>query len=160
MSFEDFFKHFTTVTLCMLVNTSIFTFHKTYNEGALKGRWEGRTAGGCVNYKDTFLHNPQVSWDLEVAFKCPKCYERAIGPGVPFPWFKTNEVSIKLFLISMELLSHILSDNKWNYLYPHTLACEYFAVKFSILMIAKVVSMREKSKLNAYCCQYIKVNCR
>jgi len=60
MSFDDFCRHFTTVTICMLVNTSMFTIHKTYNEGVYKGEWEGRSAGGCVNYKDTFLHNPQV----------------------------------------------------------------------------------------------------
>ncbi|XP_057301622.1 calpain-5-like [Hydractinia symbiolongicarpus] len=64
MSFEDFCRHFTTVTICMLVNTSVFTIHKTYNEGALKGVWEGRSAGGCVNNKDTFLHNPQFKFDM------------------------------------------------------------------------------------------------
>ena len=62
MSFEDFCTQFTTVTICMLVNTSMFTIHKTYNEGVYKGSWEGRNAGGCVNYKDTFLHNPQVGF--------------------------------------------------------------------------------------------------
>ena len=159
MSFEDFCKHFTTVTLCMLVNTSIFTLHKTYNEGALKGRWEGRTAGGCVNYKDTFLHNPQVSWDVEI-FKYSLRKRKRTWSS-----FSTNEdkwSSGKVFLISMELLSHILSYNKWNYyVHPNSLvACEYVAVKFSILMVAIVVSMNEKSELNNFNYQCIKVNWR
>jgi len=64
MSFEDFCKHFTTVTICMLVNTSLFTIHKTYHEGAQKQRWDGRTAGGCINNKETFLHNPQFRFDM------------------------------------------------------------------------------------------------
>lgn len=64
MSFDDFCRHFTTVTICMLVNTSMFTIHKTYNEGSFKSKWEGRAAGGCVNYKDTFLHNPQIKFDM------------------------------------------------------------------------------------------------
>ena len=61
MSFDDFCKHFTTVTICMLVNTSVISFNKTYNEGSLKSKWEGKSAGGCVNNAETFLHNPQVS---------------------------------------------------------------------------------------------------
>lgn len=64
MSFDDFCNYFTTVTICMLVNTSMFTIHKTYNEGVHHGKWEGRSAGGCVNNKETFLHNPQIKFDM------------------------------------------------------------------------------------------------
>ena len=64
MSWEDFCRHFTTITICVLVNTSVFTIHKTYNEGAFKSKWEGSTAGGCVNNKETFLDNPQFKFDM------------------------------------------------------------------------------------------------
>lgn len=64
MSWDDFCKHFTTVTICVLVNTSVFTFRKTYNEGAMKGKWEGSNAGGCINSKETFLNNPQFRFDM------------------------------------------------------------------------------------------------
>lgn len=64
MSWDDFCIHFTTVTICVLVNTSVFTIRKTYNEGAMKGRWEGSNAGGCVNNKETFLSNPQFRFDM------------------------------------------------------------------------------------------------
>lgn len=65
MSFEDFCKHFTNITGCRLVNTSVFSFHKTWHEGAHKNQWiVGQNAGGCINSKQTFLTNPQVSYTL------------------------------------------------------------------------------------------------
>ena len=39
MTFKDFCNHFTSLTICVLVNTSFFTLHKTYHEGAIKGKW-------------------------------------------------------------------------------------------------------------------------
>ncbi|XP_065645117.1 calpain-5 isoform X2 [Hydra vulgaris] len=64
MSFDDFCKHFTNITICMLVNTSVISFNKTYHEGSLKSKWEGNSAGGCVNNKETFLRNPQFRFDM------------------------------------------------------------------------------------------------
>lgn len=64
MPWDDFCTHFTIVTVCALVNTSIFSFDKTYNEGLFKGTWKGRGSGGCVNNKSTFFNNPQYMFDM------------------------------------------------------------------------------------------------
>ncbi|XP_065055645.1 calpain-5-like isoform X2 [Rhopilema esculentum] len=65
MLFEDFCRHFTNITGCRLVNTSVFSFHKTWHEGSHKTKWvEGQNAGGCINNKQTFLTNPQFRFDI------------------------------------------------------------------------------------------------
>ena len=66
MSWEDFCVHFTTVTICVLVNTSVFSFDTTYEEGAFNGSWAAGagTAGGCINNKESFIHNPQYRFDI------------------------------------------------------------------------------------------------
>ncbi|XP_047129851.1 calpain-5 isoform X1 [Hydra vulgaris] len=69
MSFGDFCKYFTTVTVCILVNTSVISFNKTYHEGSVKSKWEGKSAGGCITNKETFLNNPQFCFDMTSASK-------------------------------------------------------------------------------------------
>uniref|UniRef100_T1IN91 Calpain catalytic domain-containing protein n=1 Tax=Strigamia maritima TaxID=126957 RepID=T1IN91_STRMM len=66
MTFDDFCTHFTDLSICHLINTSWFSFTKTWCEGISKGIWvQGAPgsnldrAGGCVNNKDSFLRNPQ-----------------------------------------------------------------------------------------------------
>ena len=43
------------------VNTSLLSLQKTWHEAMFHGEWKGRSAGGSVNNRDTFLHNQQVS---------------------------------------------------------------------------------------------------
>ena len=42
------------------VNTSLLSLQKTWHEAMFHGEWKGRSAGGSVNNRDTFLHNQQV----------------------------------------------------------------------------------------------------
>ena len=66
MPFEDFVFQFTDVSMTHLINTSLFSFSKTWKEFKVISSWNraaGR-AGGCINYPDTFLDNPQLRFDL------------------------------------------------------------------------------------------------
>ncbi|GFU56267.1 calpain-5 [Nephila pilipes] len=72
MTFDDFCKYFTDLSICRLVNTSWFSFNKTWNEAIFPGKWitgpknsETDRSGGCYNHKDTFLQNPQYRFDVE-----------------------------------------------------------------------------------------------
>ncbi|GCC35401.1 hypothetical protein chiPu_0013884 [Chiloscyllium punctatum] len=66
MSFDDFCVNFTDLVVCRIINTSFFSFHKTWEEAMVKGSWTRHEdplknrAGGCINNRDTFLQNPQV----------------------------------------------------------------------------------------------------
>lgn len=50
------------------MNTSFISFSPRYSETAIRGRWSvdmsgghlTHRAGGCPNYRETFLWNPQV----------------------------------------------------------------------------------------------------
>ena len=64
MCWDDFCEYFTHCVICALVNTAVFTLQKTYHEGKFKGKWRGKRAGGCINNKETFLNNPQYSFDM------------------------------------------------------------------------------------------------
>ncbi|CAL8072205.1 unnamed protein product [Orchesella dallaii] len=62
--YEDFAAEFTDLSVCQLVNTSIFSFRKTWSENNLFGQWTNpHRAGGCPNH-DTFLRNPQYYFDV------------------------------------------------------------------------------------------------
>ena len=66
MPFDDFVFQFTDVSLTHLINTSLFSFSKTWKESRLISTWSraaGR-AGGCLNHPTTFLHNPQLRFDI------------------------------------------------------------------------------------------------
>lgn len=60
MEFSDWFKWFTHCSICHIVNTRLLSLQKTWRDASFHGQWKGRTAGGCFNYPDTFLNNPQV----------------------------------------------------------------------------------------------------
>ena len=60
MEFHDWCQWFTHASVCRIVNTRVLSLQKTWHEGVFSGRWVGRTAGGSVNNRETFLHNPQV----------------------------------------------------------------------------------------------------
>ncbi|XP_069748202.1 calpain-5-like [Narcine bancroftii] len=71
MSFDDFCKNFTDLVVCRVMNTSVFSFHKTWEETMVKGAWirhedplQNR-AGGCINNRETFLQNPQYVFDVK-----------------------------------------------------------------------------------------------
>ena len=76
MPFDDFLTHFSEMSVCRLINTSIFSLSKTWKEIQLFGSWKdtttsngspakigGARAGGCLNHPDTFLNNPQYRYD-------------------------------------------------------------------------------------------------
>ncbi|XP_023222794.1 calpain-5-like isoform X3 [Centruroides sculpturatus] len=71
MPFEDFCTHFTDLSMCLLVNTSWFSFSKSWHEMSLYGRWttgvkgsKYDNAGGCISNEETFLRNPQYRFDI------------------------------------------------------------------------------------------------
>lgn len=70
MSFTDWCKFFTEADVCRLINTSIISIHKTWNEVVHFGSWTKNAepllnrCGGCANHKHTFLQNPQVLHSL------------------------------------------------------------------------------------------------
>lgn len=79
MTFDDFCKYFTDLSICRLVNTSWFSFNKTWSEVCFVGKWtagpkntETDRAGGCYNHRDTFLHNPQVCHTILSCFQSLK----------------------------------------------------------------------------------------
>ncbi|XP_018591661.1 calpain-5a [Scleropages formosus] len=71
MDFEDFCKHFTDLILCRLINTSLLSIHKTWEEQVVRGSWQlsddplKNRSGGCLNHKATFLQNPQYMFDVK-----------------------------------------------------------------------------------------------
>ncbi|XP_029557099.1 calpain-5 [Salmo trutta] len=70
MVFTDWCKYFTDADVCHLINTSLLTIHKTWHEVVHFGSWTKHSeplhnrCGGCMNYKQTFLQNPQYLFDM------------------------------------------------------------------------------------------------
>ncbi|XP_008401559.1 calpain-5-like, partial [Poecilia reticulata] len=70
MSFTDWCKNFTDVDICHLVNTSLISIHKNWDEEVKFGKWTRNSdhllnrCGGCTNHKQTFLQNPQYLFDV------------------------------------------------------------------------------------------------
>eukprot|EP00096_Caligus_rogercresseyi_P010637 TRINITY_DN3959_c0_g1_i1.p1 TRINITY_DN3959_c0_g1~~TRINITY_DN3959_c0_g1_i1.p1 ORF type:complete len:635 (+),score=127.13 TRINITY_DN3959_c0_g1_i1:62-1966(+) len=65
MPYDDFLLHFSEMSICRVVNTSVFSFSKTWNEETFKGQWSGpNRCGGCLNNRATFLSNPQYKFDV------------------------------------------------------------------------------------------------
>ena len=76
MPFDDFLQHFTEMSICRLLNTSYFSLSKTWREQQLFGNWTLKKAsdggkkdvpnraGGCLNFRDSFLENPQFRFDV------------------------------------------------------------------------------------------------
>lgn len=71
MSFTDWCKFFTDADVCRVINTSLISVHKTWNEYVHFGSWSKNAdpllnrCGGCANHKRTFLQNPQVQQALD-----------------------------------------------------------------------------------------------
>ncbi|KAM4546359.1 calpain-5-like [Fundulus diaphanus] len=70
MSFTDWCKFFTDADICRLMNTSLISINKTWNEVVHFGSWTKHEdpllnrCGGCANHKQTFLQNPQYLFDV------------------------------------------------------------------------------------------------
>jgi len=65
MPWEDFVTQFTDLSINHLINTSLFSFSKTWKEFTKVGKWmKPCSAGGCLNHPDTFLRNPQFRFDV------------------------------------------------------------------------------------------------
>ncbi|OCT93322.1 uncharacterized protein LOC414629 isoform X1 [Xenopus laevis] len=71
MTFEDFCKYYTDIIMCRLINTSYLSIHKTWEEAVLRSSWVKHEdplqnrCGGCLNYKTTYLQNPQFVFDVK-----------------------------------------------------------------------------------------------
>ena len=60
MSLDDFCKHFTSLDMCHVYNTSFFSFKKRWHETVLHGEWmKPHMCGGCPNH-ESHIKNPQV----------------------------------------------------------------------------------------------------
>ncbi|XP_053318848.1 calpain-5-like [Spea bombifrons] len=76
MSWDDFCSHFTDLTMCRRVNTHFLSCHKTWTEESAKSAWKQDPdpfkdrSGGCPNYKETYLHNPQFAFDVTLNQDC------------------------------------------------------------------------------------------
>uniref|UniRef100_A0A8C4GW82 Si:dkey-19b23.13 n=1 Tax=Dicentrarchus labrax TaxID=13489 RepID=A0A8C4GW82_DICLA len=65
MDFEDFCHYFTDVVVCRLVERALLWPWSHWREVRLYGEWTPRSrCGGCINHRDTFLHNPQFMFEL------------------------------------------------------------------------------------------------
>ena len=65
MAWEDFVLQFTDISINHLINTSLFSFSKTWSESSARGSWSRpERAGGCLNHPATFLSNPQYRFDV------------------------------------------------------------------------------------------------
>ena len=71
MTFDDFVTYFTEVSVCHLLNTSLFTFSRRWTGTSVYGRWttgprgsSADRAGGCANDVASFLRNPQYCFTL------------------------------------------------------------------------------------------------
>ncbi|XP_056267681.1 calpain-5-like [Pseudoliparis swirei] len=70
MEFTDWCKLFSNADICRLINTSVISVYKTWNEVVHFGSWTKNAepllnrCGGCANHKLTFLQNPQFLFDV------------------------------------------------------------------------------------------------
>lgn len=72
MPFDDFLTQFTEMSICRVINTSLFSFAKTWEEAQMYGSWTTgadklNRAGGCLNHPETFLMNPQYRFDIDTS---------------------------------------------------------------------------------------------
>ncbi|CDQ62255.1 unnamed protein product [Oncorhynchus mykiss] len=68
MEFEDFCRYFTDVVVCRLVERTLLWPNTHWRE--VDGWWDKHMdkrsrCGGCINHKDTFLHNPQFMFEVQ-----------------------------------------------------------------------------------------------
>lgn len=85
MPWDDFVQHFTDLSIVHLINTSHFSFSKTWHEYTRTDSWtKPERAGGCLNHPATFLLNPQFRFDVggkgdeEVVIQLSQNYNQAL----------------------------------------------------------------------------------
>eukprot|EP00092_Neocalanus_flemingeri_P028100 GFUD01030512.1.p1 GENE.GFUD01030512.1~~GFUD01030512.1.p1 ORF type:complete len:655 (+),score=129.40 GFUD01030512.1:209-2173(+) len=65
MPWDDFVIQFTDLSINHLINTSLFSFSKTWKEYVCLSAWtKPERVGGCLNHPTTFLENPQYRFDI------------------------------------------------------------------------------------------------
>uniref|UniRef100_A0A8C9YCV4 Si:dkey-19b23.13 n=1 Tax=Sander lucioperca TaxID=283035 RepID=A0A8C9YCV4_SANLU len=69
MDFEDFCHYFTDVVVCWLVERALLWPKTKEDDSGEVGGWEAQMdkrsrCGGCINHRDTFLHNPQFMFEV------------------------------------------------------------------------------------------------
>uniref|UniRef100_A0A4W4DNT7 Calpain catalytic domain-containing protein n=1 Tax=Electrophorus electricus TaxID=8005 RepID=A0A4W4DNT7_ELEEL len=70
MEFGDFCHYFTDMVVCRLVKRSLLWTRHRWGEECLLGEWTHREmdrrsrCGGCSNFRETFLHNPQFMFEV------------------------------------------------------------------------------------------------
>jgi len=65
MPWDDFVIQFTDLSINHIINTSLFSFSKTWKEYVSLSAWaRPDRAGGCLNHPTTFLNNPQYRFDI------------------------------------------------------------------------------------------------
>ncbi|KAJ3444064.1 calpain [Anaeramoeba flamelloides] len=64
MSYEDFTKNYKNLYVC-----KIFDEHK-WQTKTIKDRWQGESAGGCINFSETCFKNPQYALKIEKPTHC------------------------------------------------------------------------------------------
>uniref|UniRef100_A0A3Q3GUC9 Si:dkey-19b23.13 n=1 Tax=Labrus bergylta TaxID=56723 RepID=A0A3Q3GUC9_9LABR len=69
MDFQDFCHYFTDVVVCRLVERTLLWPRSHWREEREQGGWEAQVdkrsrCGGCINHRDTFLHNPQFMFEV------------------------------------------------------------------------------------------------
>uniref|UniRef100_G3Q6L8 Si:dkey-19b23.13 n=1 Tax=Gasterosteus aculeatus aculeatus TaxID=481459 RepID=G3Q6L8_GASAC len=70
MDFEDFCHYFTDVVVCRLVERALLWPSSHWREVRQAGGWEAQMdersrCGGCINHRDSFLHNPQFMFEVK-----------------------------------------------------------------------------------------------
>ena len=61
MTFNDFLMNFKSVVICHQIND---IFNKLYYQYVFHNLWSKEQCGGCLNFKNTFMDNPQVVYKL------------------------------------------------------------------------------------------------
>uniref|UniRef100_A0A8B9HQ00 Calpain 5 n=1 Tax=Astyanax mexicanus TaxID=7994 RepID=A0A8B9HQ00_ASTMX len=69
MEFEDFCRYFTDLVVCRLVERSLLWPWGHWREVRCRGEWahapvDSCRCGGCINHRETFLHNPQFMFEV------------------------------------------------------------------------------------------------
>lgn len=65
MTFEDYCRYFTNMSICRVLNKSFFSLQKSWYESELHSEWKApHRAGGCINNRETVLQNPQFGFDI------------------------------------------------------------------------------------------------
>ena len=79
MPWSEFFRYMSEVCVVHQMNTSLISFSPRYTETVFQGEWKhdlsrqhlSHRAGGCPNFRDSFLWNPQFAFDVPDGLHVP-----------------------------------------------------------------------------------------